>query len=251
MSTSETETVPAPDTTSPYAAKSYVCPVCNESFAKPLEKGRHMREQGHVDPEKPPGTGHRKRGRGSRDRAASAPPRSSPSPARSHRAKPRGGSMQPMLGAAWSGIGFAVENLAPEPVGPPVGRCLQFQAPYAASQLHPLLRQLPVYRRMDESVGGSLQALAALVAPPILVGLIASNPVVMFPMVAPVLHSLLYPIALEAAKAKREQVKALEEIGEYADDANEMMQQLLDQMFARKEDAGDNVDDGYPVPSPG
>ena len=140
-----------------------------------------------------------------RSRSTSRPAGSS-SPARSSGGKRKASGLMPLLSMAWSVIGQAVEAYSPEPAGPPVGRVLQFQAPYAGQVLDKVLSEkVPAYKALDAMTGGILDELGPILLPPVLVAVMASKPsaaTALYPMLAGQLEQLAIAITAERRRVR-------------------------------------------------
>lgn len=141
--------------------------------------------------------------------------------------------------AAWSflyaTVGQAIESQAPEPAGPPVGRVMQFQASLAGARIHNLANKVPIYRQATALAGGGLlDDIIELVAAPVLVGVMATSETAretLWPMLA----ASLQASAVEIAKMQKQQVEAMEAVGEYAAEAETIMAQMAEQLFAPRD----------------
>lgn len=147
--------------------------------------------------------------------------------------------LQTGLGYAWDSIGKQIESVDND-VARAVGRCVQFEAPYAAERLHPVLRRVPVYRRLDTVSAGLLDDLAPLLAAPLLVGLIAKDPETMGPLLERPLMAALEPMVVAMVATKREQVERMEQLDALGEEGSQLMSQLFDELF------GPPASDGQP-----
>jgi hypothetical protein len=132
-------------------------------------------------------------------------------------------------------VGAAVEHLGPAPFSPPVGRVLQFQAPLAGQQLHTALSVLPAYKRVTEMQGNAvIESVASLLLAPVLAGIMASNENAartLFPIFA----SAIRASAVEVVKMQRTQNRAMDEVDEYAAEADALMGEFMAAMFEPRE----------------
>ena len=141
-----------------------------------------------------------------------------------------------MLPAAWSfaygAIGQAIEAQGPEPASPPVGRVMQFQAPLAGERLHALASKVPIYRQATALAGGGiLDDILELVAAPLLVGIMSTNEQARMTL-WPILAGSLQQSAVAIAKAQKEQRDAMESVGEFTEEAQQIMEQMASSLFA-------------------
>lgn len=163
---------------------------------------------------------------------------SKPGPARKPGAAPprRSRSRPTVLPAAWSfvygAIGQAIEAQGPEPAAPPVGRVMQFQAPLAGERLHALASKVPIYREATALAGGGLlDDVIELIAAPLLVGVMASSEQARMTL-WPILAASLQGSAVQIAKMQAQQREAMEQVGEFTAEADEIMRQMADSLFA-------------------
>lgn len=148
-----------------------------------------------------------------------------------------------LIGMAYGYLGAGVEMLAPAPAGAPVGRVMQFQAPLAGKQIHEALSHVPVYKRVTALSGGDspFGELAALLAGPIIAGVMATNPAAA-EMLVPLFMASLQSSAVEMAKQQRASRDALAEVNEYAAEIEVLMGHLVANLFDPP--AGED-DDGH------
>lgn len=162
-------------------------------------------------------------------------------------AKPRQATKSPLPGLwalVYGEVGSQLEQRAPTPPGPAPGRVMQFTALDAGERLHRLLSRIRAYRvatALAGSKNGLTEDLMMVLAPPILAGVMASNPAVK-ERAWPMLATLLQSSAVAIAKAEREQVAVLETIGEHAARVDELLGSFGEMLFApapgREEDGG-------------
>lgn len=160
-------------------------------------------------------------------------------PARSSSAgRSRAGSAPPVmagvLSMAWAAIGMRVEQSMPEPVGPPVGRVMQFQAIDAGAILHRLLSSVPAYRKLAAVAGaggGASDEIVALLGAPLLAAVMATNDAAKL-MLWPVFADVIKASAVSIAKAQKEQLDAMVTVNEYQEQVDEMMAGMQDGLFA-------------------
>lgn len=136
-----------------------------------------------------------------------------------------------VLALLWAQAGSAVEMFAPEPAGPPAGRVMQFQAIDAGVRLDRLLQQVPAYKRAMNLTGGRLtEDIVALVAAPVLAGVMASD---MRARMAlwPVFSSMLASSAVTIAKAQREQIEAMQQVEGYEQEVADLLDNLRHTLF--------------------
>jgi hypothetical protein len=198
-------------------------------------KGRHRMAPGTTRADKRRAAQAAKAKTPSRPRTSSAAPR----PRGSTKAPP---SVMPgLLGMAWAAIGYRIEQTAPEPAGPPVGRVMQFQYLDAGATLHRVLMAAPLYRRIVAVAGaggGISDDLAALLAGPILAGVMATNDAAKL-MLWPVFAEQIKASAVSIAEAQADQVAAMEAVGEYEGQVSEMLEHMQEGLFAPRPPAED------------
>lgn len=150
--------------------------------------------------------------------------------------------------AVWSfvygTIGQAIEIQGPEPAAPPAGRVMQFQAIDAGERIHRVLGKVPVYRQATAIVGGGiLEDLAELVAAPMLVAVMASNETARETL-WPILAQSLQKSAVAIAKAQKEQAASMRAVGEYQEEAEQLVGQMFSALFAPRDGGHDDGGDG-------
>lgn len=148
--------------------------------------------------------------------------------------------MPGLLGMAWAAIGMQVEHHAPDPIGPPVGRVMQFQYIDAGQILHRVLLGLPVYRKLNAVAGaggGISDELAALIGGPLLAAVMATNESAKLAL-WPVFAELIKTSAVSIAKAQHEQLEAMTRVNEYQAEVDAMLDGMQAGLFA----PGPNVD---------
>lgn len=154
--------------------------------------------------------------------------------------------MKPLVGMAWHGLGNLIANYGPADVGVPVGRVIQFQAPYAAEKLHPALLRLPAYAKADAATGGLFGELAPLIMAPLLVGIMASNEKARAAL-EPLLLGQLEQMAIVVAAERKKAADAAKQVGELDAEARAvfeaMANDLLGTMYAAP------ADDDLPHPA--
>ena len=187
----------------------------------------------------------RKRVRPSRAKSSAGGARSAPTASRAPSA-----GMRPLLGMIWAGLGQLIENYAPEPAGPPVGRVIQFEAPYVSAHLHPVLRQVPIYKRMDEMTGGLFDDLGPILLAPLIVGIMAANPAAQS-VLQPMLFSQLESMAVEMAEESRRTRDKLAKKAEYDSDTQAILQALAGELFTPRPPAADAPEPGGHGPGAG
>ena len=190
---------------------------------------------------RPKGEGRAPRTRTPRTPSTSSRARTS-TPARRGSSKPSG--LRPLIALAWGGIGQVVEAYAPEPSGPPVGRVMQFQAPYAAGVLDKvLMERVPAYKAIDAMTGGILDELGPVLLPPLIVAVMASRPEsqgALYPMLA----GQLEQIAI-AVTAERQRVRdALSQAAELDAESAQLVNELTSMLFAPRPSFDDMPDEG-------
>lgn len=156
-----------------------------------------------------------------------APSATSTRPSRAKKSE----GMRPLLSFLWGGVGQLLEQYGPEPQGPPVGRLMQFQAPYAAEKLHPQLRKIPAYRALDEASAGVLDELGPVIMAPLLVAVMASNESARMAL-WPLLSAQLEVFAVAAAAEKRKAAAAMRSLDEHSEEVAAMMDGLAGVLFA-------------------
>jgi hypothetical protein len=156
--------------------------------------------------------------------------------------------MRPLLASLWLGIGQLVEMNAPEPAGPPVGRMLQFEAPYAAEQLHPHLRRLPLYRGLDEVTGGIMDDIGPLIMAPVIVGLMATNPA-LGRSLEPMLRGTLEQMAVAMVTERRKVAQALRERTDLDDEIKALLVELSEGLWGPPPARGEGGWDGGNPPA--
>lgn len=165
-------------------------------------------------------------------------------------AKPRveGGkrvSAEPMLGGSWQAIAMGLVITGKDI---PVGRCMALQAPAAGLMLDKAIEgTLPdkVLVQPLARVGSKGTNIAALIGPPILVGMIERNPALYEPM-KPLLRALMTQYLVEtwpAVKAAQQKEKrALKTLEEMQQQGYPDVDTLVDSLF---------MPPGYPdIPEP-
>ncbi len=168
-----------------------------------------------------------------------------------------------MLALAWEQIGRAIERYADEPAGPAVGRVIQYQSAYAANHLHPKLRRVPIYRRLDEASGGMLDELGPILATPILAAMMATNPDLRdSPVLQRMFAGQIKLLAVDAAKEAKATQKAIKEAEEFSAEAAMIAQGWMMLLFEprpadeqgaddQSADWGAAAPDGAPWPAAG
>ena len=191
---------------------------------------------------RPRGEGRAPRNRAKTAKTSSGRPASSPA----RRGKAKASGLMPILSLAWSGIGQAVEAYSPEPAGPPVGRVLQFQAPYAATVLDKVLTDhVPAYKAIDAMTGGILDELGPLILPPLLVAVMASRPQTaagLYPLLAGQLEQLAIAMTAERRRVR----DALSATAELDEESAQLVNELAQVLFAPRPEAppAEGDDDG-------
>jgi hypothetical protein len=219
-----------PEPTPAQAAGCQVFPWCVLGAGHSGTHSRRTRDEIAADQ----AAGRSGGGKRVRHRARKAASSTGQAPAARRPARAPKSTMQPLIGLAWSSIGQALETYGPEPAAVPAGRVMQFQAPYAAARLHPVLRQVPIYRRLDDATGGLFDDLGPLVLAPVLAALMASNDGFRVALL-PLLVSQLEPVAVELAKAQRETRDQLRELDGLSAEVEGLMATLVAQLFAPRE----------------
>lgn len=142
---------------------------------------------------------------------------------------------------AWMAMGIGVEH-APweqtEHVTVPVGRTLQFQAPIAGTRITNALRKTPAWKpilAMLRAVGPWAD-LAPLIAPPLLVGLMAQFPQLQERLM-PMAVGMLLPIIAETASMAEEQAELMANMNKFNQEAINEAMGILGGIF---EGSGDN-----------
>ena len=189
----------------------------------------------------PKGEGRAPRGPRTRTRSSSSSSGSS-SPARSS-GKRKASGLMPLLSMAWSVVGQAVEAYSPEPAGPPVGRVLQFQAPYAGQVLDKVLSErVPAYKALDAMTGGVLDELGPIILPPLLVAVMASKPAAA-PALYPMLAGQLEQLAMAITSERRRVRDALAATAQLDEESAALVQELAAVLFAPRPQAKEPGDD--------
>ena len=144
----------------------------------------------------------------------------------------KGSGFKPILGLVWGTLGQVLENYGPEPSGPPVGRVMSFQAPYAAGVLDKALTEhVPAYRALDKATGGLLDELGPLIVPPLLVGIRAANEsarTTLLPLLAGQLEILAAAVVAEDQRVK----ETFANMAEVGDDARNMAEAVMGMLFS-------------------
>jgi hypothetical protein len=202
-------------------------------------KGRHRMAPGTTRADK------RRAAQAARPKTPGRPRTSSAAPRPRGAPKKAAPSVMPgLLGMAWAAIGYRIEQNAPEPAGPPVGRVMQFQYLDAGATLHRVLMAAPLYRRIVAVAGaggGISDDLAALLAGPVLAAVMATNDAAKI-MLWPVFAEQIKASAVSIAEAQAEQVAAMEAVGEYETQVSEMLEHMQEGLFAPRPPAEDEAE---------
>lgn len=217
------------------------------SFVNPSQCPRQpwcVRGAGHAGfcGKQPRGEGRAPR---TRTRTRTPSPRAASSAPSRRKAKASG--LMPILSLAWSGLGQVVEAYSPEPAGPPVGRVLQFQAPYAATVLDKVLTDhVPAYKAIDAMTGGILDELGPLILPPLLVAVMASRPQTaagLYPLLAGQLEQLAIAMTAERRRVR----DALQQTATLDEESAKLVEELSMVLFAPRPEEPADDDDTEPA----
>jgi hypothetical protein len=217
------------------------CDYARWPCAKPAgHKGNHMKDPADRSPK----SGAAKRR--SRSKATGvARPSSAGKTRRTGVTRKAPPSVMPgLLGMAWAAIGYRVEQQMPEPVGPPVGRVMQFQYIDAGNTLHRILLGLAVYRKIVAvagSGGGMSDEVAALIGGPILAAVMATNEAAKM-MLWPVFAEQIKASAVTIARAQAEQLEAMVTVSEYQEQVDDMLAGMQDGLFAPRPEAAEEAE---------
>lgn len=175
-------------------------------------------------------------GSGDNVRAAGAGSKSTRARAGSRTRRKGTGQLKPFVAMGWAGLGRLLEQYLPEPAATPVGRVVQFQAPYAAEQLHPFLSLLPAYSRLDNAAGGgALAALGPLFIAPIVVGVMATNERAAAAL-EPLLVSQLHVMAGAIVQQRKEQAAKMAAVGDIDEEVAQVTGEMLGWLFGSPDD---------------
>lgn len=138
----------------------------------------------------------------------------------------------------WGMAGYNVSITAGTPGQVAVGNVMQLQAADAGKRLARLLG--PTLDRMGWldriSSGGPAGDIAALVLPPMLAGVIASNEAIREPLM-PLLSMMLRPIAESLVEQQQAQAEAMSKFTEADENINNAVQSIFSQIFGEDENS--------------
>lgn len=176
-------------------------------------------------------------------------PTSRKPPARKAPAKSKAKDSSIAYGMAWAGIGYGIQLRVPDPVGPPVGRVMQFQAADAGPRLEKLLGKLVEKVPFLKSLGKETELgreLTALFGPPLITAAIASGRI---PAAAaePIFASIMRPIIAGALEAAQSQATSISELSEADQEVMAAVGEFMRAVFgAPAQPTQQEVRDGYP-----
>lgn len=144
-------------------------------------------------------------------------------------------------GVAWAALGYGVQLRVPEPIGPPVGRVMQFQGPDAGPRLERLLGKLVDKMPFIKALGKETEMgrdIAALLGPPLLTAAFASGqlPAGVF---EPLFAVIMRPIIAQAMEATKAQATTITEMSQADQEMLAAAGDLMRQLFTPTEEVPD------------
>lgn len=157
---------------------------------------------------------------------------SSPSSAPANRKKSAAGEL-PVGASVWAALGYGAQMFVAEPVGPPVGRVMQFQAADAGPRVERigarLAKALPFISTVKKQ-GQFAGDVAALLAPPLLTALIATGNVPRA-IAEPVFVTIMRPLIADALEKAQEQAETITAMAEAEDEVTGATRELVAAIF--------------------
>jgi hypothetical protein len=141
------------------------------------------------------------------------------------------------IGASiWGLGGMGIGLRVAEPVGPPVGRMMQIQAPSAGKHIANIIERTPLMQWLAPITEnkGLMTDIAALLLPPLMIGGMAARPE-LSGLLAPFFQALMVPLAKDIIQAQRDSVSALGGLEDIDEETNSMVADIMAQLFGPAE----------------
>lgn len=141
------------------------------------------------------------------------------------------------IGASiWGLGGMGIGLRMAEPIGPPVGRMMQIQAPAAGQHIANIIERTPLMKWLQPITEnkGLMTDIAALLLPPMMIGGMAAKPELQG-LLGPFFQALMVPLAKEIIEAQRDSASALGGLSEVDEETNQMVATIMAQLFGEPE----------------
>lgn len=145
------------------------------------------------------------------------------------------GNLAQLFSMGWSIAGSTMASRGPERLVP-VGNVMYVQGPMAGPRIDRALQGTPIYKFLTSGTSGRAAELIPVVAPPLLVGLVANASTNTKKAIKPLVVSMLLPVLVEAQRAQAENKELLEKLNEITSEQLDQAMTMVDSILGINDD---------------